>query len=262
MGWIDTHAHLADPSLFEQIDAVLERADRAGMEGILCVAVDLETSEQCLQIASNHAAVRASVGIHPNYVHQASSLDWDRVVRLANSPRTVALGESGLDKYWKDSPFELQLDFFARTWELSRQTDLPVIVHMRECEPEMLQALALEYKQKPLRGVMHSFSGSSETAMSCLEMGMYISFAGMLTYKKSVQLRETASRIPLDRLLVETDCPYLSPEPNRSKRPNEPAWLVHTAAVLAEIHGVDIGLLREATHQNSMRLFDRWNAHS
>lgn len=259
MGWIDTHAHLAEPTLFSQLDDVLQRAERAGVSGILCVAVDAETSQQVIQIASKHTMLRASVGIHPNYAHQASDEDWQRVVTLCGNDHVVALGETGLDRYWDDCPFDVQLNNFQRHWELSRRTGLPLIIHMRECEAEMLQALQEQSQRGELRGVMHSFAGSIETAMKCLEMGLYISFAGMLTYKKSVELREVAAKIPLDRVLVETDCPYLSPEPYRSKRPNEPAWVVQTATVLAKCYGMGTSELMNRTRENTLRLFSRWD---
>lgn len=260
MGWIDTHAHLADPHLMVQLDDVLIRARSANLEGVLCVAVDEETSQQCVELTLRSDMLRASVGIHPNYGQLASTHAWQTVEKLAENPRVVALGESGLDKYWDDCPFELQLEFFRKHWALSRATNLPVIVHMRDCEAEMLEALHAESAHGTLRGVMHSFAGSLDTALRCLDFGMYISFAGMLTYKKSVDLREVAKQIPLERLLVETDCPYLSPEPHRSKRPNEPAWVVHTARVLAEAKSISVNELMKHTHENTVALFSRWNA--
>ena len=260
MGWIDTHAHLADPHLEIQLDDVLVRARSANLDGVLCVAVDEETSQQCVELTSRSEMLRASVGIHPNYGQLASPHAWRTVEELAEHPRVVALGETGLDKYWDDCPFELQLEFFRKHWTLSRTTNLPVIVHMRECEAEMRNALQQEFAHGTLRGVMHSFSGSLETALRCLDFGMYISFAGMLTYKKSTELREVAKQIPLERLLVETDCPYLSPEPHRSKRPNEPAWVVHTARVLADTKSIPVSELMKYTRQNTMNLFSRWNS--
>ncbi|XZE36573.1 TatD family hydrolase [Pirellulaceae bacterium SH501] len=258
MGWFDTHAHLAEPSLRSQLADVLGRAQSSGLEGILCVAVDGETSRECLEIAQSHSMVRSSVGIHPNYAHQAKSGDWDLIASLANEPRVVALGETGLDKHWDDCPFPLQQSNFAAHWQLSRATGLPVIIHMRDCEEEMLAALESEYVHGRLNGVMHSFAGSLATAMKCLEMGLFVSFAGMLTYKKSVELREVAKQIPIERLLLETDCPYLSPEPNRSKRPNEPSWMVHTAKVLADVKSMEVVELRSITAENTKRLFARW----
>lgn len=258
MGWFDTHAHLAEPALRSQLADVLGRAQSSGLEGILCVAVDADTSRDCLEIARSSPMVRCSVGIHPNYAHQSKPGDWKMIELFAKEPLVVAVGETGLDKHWDDCPFPLQQTNFAAHWELSRATGLPVIIHMRDCEEEMLTALKSECTRGQLNGVMHSFAGSLATAMKCLEMGLFISFAGMLTYKKSLELREVAKQIPTERLLLETDSPYLSPEPNRSKRPNEPSWLVHTARVLAEVKSIDISELRSITAANTKRLFHRW----
>lgn len=258
MGWFDTHAHLAEPTLRGQLEDVLQRAQSNGLEGILCVAVDGETSVECLAIAQTHPMIRCSAGIHPNYAHQAKPEDWERIESLTAEPLVVALGETGLDKYWDDCPFAIQQANFESHWRLSRRTGLPVIIHMRGCEQEMLTALRAEYAYGRLNGVMHSFAGSLAAAMQCLEMGLFISFAGMLTYKKSQELREVAKQIPVESLLLETDSPYLSPEPHRSKRPNEPSWLVHTAKVLAEAKSLDLSELRAITASNSKRLFSRW----
>ena len=258
MGLIDTHAHLADKSLASQLTDVLDRAGKAGVTQMICVAVDAETAGQAIAIAEANPMVWASAGIHPNYAHEAAPDHWPQIVEHSNHSRVCALGETGLDLHWDDCPFEVQQANFERHWELSRQTDLPLIIHMRDCEREMLAALEKQAALKaPLRGVMHSFAGSTETAEQCLAHGLYISFAGMLTYKKSDELRKTAKTIPLDRLLVETDCPYLTPEPNRSKRPNEPAFVTHTAKCLAETIGISTKELGEITTENAKRLFWR-----
>ncbi len=257
MGLIDTHAHLADKSLFSQLDDVLARAKQAGVSQVICVAVDAETTNQAIAIAESNDAVWASVGVHPNYAHQATAEDWSSNIERTNHPKVCALGETGLDRHWDDCPFEIQQANFERHWKLSRETKLPLIIHMRDCEQEMLEALGKQAALGALRGVMHSFSGSTETAQECLEHGLYISFAGMLTYKKSEELRKTAKTIPLDRILVETDCPYLTPEPNRSRRPNEPSFVVHTAKCLAETLGISGKDLAEITTANAKRLFWR-----
>ena len=257
MGLIDTHAHLADKSLFNQLDQVLARANQAGVSQVICVAVDSETCHQAIAIAESNDGVWASVGIHPNYAHQASANDWSKIVEHTKHPRVCALGETGLDRHWDDCPFEIQQANFERHWQLSRDTSLPLIIHMRDCESEMLEELGNQSKNGRLRGVMHSFAGSTETAQQCLEHGLFISFAGMLTYKKSEELRKTAKTIPLDRILVETDCPYLTPEPNRSRRPNEPSYVIHTAKCLAETIGISSKELAEITTENAKRLFWR-----
>ncbi len=260
MGLVDTHAHLADKSLSNQLDDVLTRAKQAGVSEMICVAVDGETCLQAIAIAESQEGVWASVGIHPNYAHRASADDWDKIVEYTKRYRVCALGETGLDRHWDDCPFDVQQTNFERHWELSRESKLPVIIHMRDCEPEMVVALENQSTNGTLLGVMHSFSGTTETAQKCLSLGLYISFAGMLTYKKSEELRKTAKTIPLDRILVETDCPYLTPEPNRSRRPNEPAFVVHTAKCLAETIGISSKELTRITTENAKRLFWRMNS--
>lgn len=258
MGWIDTHAHLNDPDLLTQFDDVIARAMNAGLEGILCVAVDEATSRGSVELAKRSDFLRASVGIHPNYAHQASESDWNSIQGLVDHPRVVAIGETGLDLYWDDCPFERQLENFRAHWQLSRTTDLPVIIHMRDCQNEMLTALRHERRHGLLRGVMHSFTGSLDAALECIDMGLYVSFAGMITFKKSAELREVAARLPADRILIETDSPYLTPEPFRGKRPNEPSFLVHTAQVLAEAQNMSLQAFMDCSRGNSRSLFARW----
>ncbi len=260
MGLIDTHAHLADKSLFNQLEEVLSRAAKVGVSQVICVAVDLETSDEAIAIAESRESVWASVGIHPNYAHQASAGDWIKITGYTKRPRVCALGETGLDRHWDDCPFEIQQASFEKHWQLSRETNLPLIIHMRDCEPEMLEALEKQSAHGLLQGVMHSFAGSTNTAQQCVSLGLFISFAGMITYKKSEELRKTAKTIPLDRILVETDCPYLTPEPNRSRRPNEPSLVVHTAKCLAESIGISAKELAEITTENAKRLFWRMNS--
>ena len=163
--------------------------------------------------------VSAAVGIQPNYVAEAAAGDWDQVVRLAEANKVVALGETGLDRYWDYTPFSVQEDYFDRHLRLSQQTSLPFIVHMRECGDDILRMLTEARRRGELQGVMHSFTGDAELANACLELGLYISFAGMVTFKKSAALRSVATQIPADRILIETDAPYLSPHPKRSPQP-------------------------------------------
>ena len=257
MELFDTHAHLND-EIFDAIrDDVISRAQAAGVCTILCVATTAATSRKCVALSEQYPSLYASVGIHPNYCHEAAMHDWDEVVALSGQSRVVALGETGLDRYWNHAPIEMQRDYFDRHIRLSQSTGLPFIVHLRDCDQDVLEALREARRRGPLRGVMHSFSGRAETAAECLEMGMHISFAGMLTYKKSEELRRIASTIPDDRLLVETDSPYLSPHPLRSQRPNEPALVVHTATCLAEVRGMELADLAQLTTRNARRLFAR-----
>lgn len=267
--WTDTHAHLADDALGHRTDEILSLCKTAGVNRVVCVGVDAASSAHAVRIATDSAskredgpvhdavAVWASAGMHPNYVHLEQAGDWDSIVSLSAHPNVCALGETGLDRYWDDCPFPLQQQSFARHWALSRETGLPVIIHSRDCDEEMLIALREESRHGPLRGVMHSFCGSAEMARECVAMGLYISFSGMLTYKKNELLRSIAAGIPLDRLLVETDAPYLSPEPVRAHRPNLPSLVLHTGHVLAQCFHLSDARMAEITTENALRLFSR-----
>jgi TatD DNase family protein len=255
MPLIDTHAHLADEAFSETIQDVVARAQQAGVEKILCVGTTAKSSQHSIELAQQFASVFASVGIHPNYAHQASEQDWMKIQSLATQPKVVALGETGLDRYWDDCPWENQLENFHRHWQLSRESKLPVIIHSRDCDDEMVEQLTMASQSGRLLGVMHAFSGSWKMAEACLNLGLYISFAGMVTYKKSVDLRSVADRVPLDRILVETDSPYLSPEPKRSARPNEPAHVAYTAEYLAKSRGMSLKEFSKVTSDNAYRLF-------
>ncbi len=251
---IDTHAHLDDEQFDPDRDAVIERALAAGVETMIAVGTTAPTSAKCAEIAARYPSVFAAVGIQPNYTAQAAPEDWDRVVELSRAGRVVALGETGLDRYWDYAPLNMQRDYFDRHLRLSQTTDLPFIVHTRESDAEVLAMLREARQRGLLRGVMHSFTGTIETAVECMEMGLFISFAGMVTFKKSQALRDVAKQIPADRILIETDSPYLSPHPLRGKR-NEPAHLTHTASCLAEVRGVPLQQFIAETTENARRLF-------
>jgi TatD DNase family protein len=253
--WIDTHAHLDDERFQGDLPAVLERAATSGLEHIVVVATTALDSPRCVELASRHPLLRATVGIQPNHVAEASPTAWDEVVTLSARPEVVALGETGLDRHWDYTPFPQQEDYFARHLELARKLKLAVVIHCREAEADTVRMLRADFdKHGPVRAVMHSFTGDLATAQACVEMGCYISFAGMLTYKNAQALRDVAARMPLDRVLVETDCPYLAPVPHRGQR-NEPAHVVHTGATLAQTLGVAVEALADQTTRNARALF-------
>ena len=252
---IDTHCHLTEPRLYGQLEAVLERAMKMGVSQMIAVGTTAESSRQAVEIAERFPQVHASVGIHPTYCHETKSGDWEQIVELSRHPRVVALGETGLDLYWKECPLELQQQSFHRHWRLSFETQLPVIIHMRECTKEVIAAIQKASKEGQVRGVLHSFAESWETAQTLLGLGLYISFAGMVTYKNADALREVASKIPGDRILVETDSPYLSPEPFRAKRPNEPEMVVHTAKRIASARQMSFADFADLTTMNAQSLF-------
>jgi TatD DNase family protein len=255
--FFDTHAHLADDQLAGDVAAVISRAHAAGVAYMLSVGTDLDSSRQCLALARSHESVLASAGIHPNHALEAAPGDWDEVARLAGEDAVVALGETGLDLYWKDVPLPVQQDYFDRHIRLSEQLHKPLVIHLRETAAEILAMLREARQRGPLLGVMHSFTGTAEQAAQFLELGLSISFAGMVTYKKSDDLRAVAATIPANRILIETDSPYLSPEPHRGQRPNEPARVVHTAACLAQVRGVPLDEFARQTTANALAVFQR-----
>ncbi len=254
MRLFDSHCHLNQPEFDADRAELIARAVAAGVETMVTVGYSLASSEASVRLAAEHPALYAAVGIQPNDTAQAAAADWDAIVRLAEAPRVVALGETGLDRYWETSPLPLQQDYFDRHLRLSQQLGLPFIVHTRESDAEVLEMLRAARQRGPLSGVMHSFTGTAETAGECVALGMYVSFAGMVTFKKSDALRAVAAEIPAERILIETDAPYLSPHPLRGKR-NEPAHLVHTAHCLAAVRGVPVEEFAAQTTANARRLF-------
>ena len=255
---IDTHAHLDDERFAADLADVLARAAAAGVGPIVTIGTSAESSRRAVGLAERHPLLVASVGIQPNHAAEAAPGDWDEVVRLAEHPRVVALGETGLDRHWDFTPFPIQEDYFARHLDLARRHGLPVVIHCREAEADVVRMLRADYdRHGPVRGVMHSFTGDASAAEACLAMGLYLSFAGMVTYKNADDLRAVAAGVPLDRLLAETDSPYLTPVPLRGKVPrNEPAHIVHTVACLARIKGVSPAELAAQTTANARRLFN------
>ncbi|HID77724.1 MAG TPA: TatD family deoxyribonuclease [Planctomycetaceae bacterium] len=258
MSYIDTHAHLDLPEFDEDRDAVLMRARQAGVEAVICPGIEAESSRAAVELAERYEDVFAAVGIQPNYGAQAGPDAWPHVTALAEHPKAVAIGETGLDRHWDFTPFDLQREYFRRHLQLAQKLDRPVIVHCREAEAEVLEMLDEATGSGPVQGVMHAFSGGPELAEACLERGMYVSFAGAVTYrnKKFQGLHQAARLVPADRLLVETDSPYLVPHPLRGKlKRNEPRQIVHTAAWLAQLRGEDAEALAARCAANARRLF-------
>jgi TatD DNase family protein len=255
MELFDTHVHLDDELFHGEVSAVVQRARDASVFTLLTVGTTRASSEMTVQIAREFPHVYAAVGIQPNYGGQTTPDDWDRIRELARDPRVRAIGETGLDAYWDFTPFDVQQRLFAAHLRLSQETSLPVIVHMRDCGAATVEMLKAAHAHGPLCGVMHSFTGTIEVAQECLALGLHISFAGMVTFKKASELREIARGIPEDRIVLETDSPYLAPHPHRGHKPNEPAWLVHTAQCLADVRSVPLDVLAAITTANAQRLF-------
>lgn len=251
---IDTHAHLQESDLRSDLNAVLKRAKLAGISQIVAIGTTAVDSAEVVEIASGFSGIFAAVGVQPNNVSEAKASDWERIVSLAGLGRVVAIGETGLDRYWDRVPFEDQQAWFDRHLTLAHERDLPVVIHCRDCERDIVSQLST--LNRPIRGVLHSFTGNWDDAEAFLALGLYLSFAGMVTFanKKLDVLREVAERMPLNRLLLETDSPYLSPHPYRGKR-NEPARVLFTAGKIAEIRRISLAELALATTANACELF-------
>lgn len=250
----DTHAHLNVDTFDDSVGDVVQRAKDAGLVGITVIGIDVATSRRACDLAAEYPGyLFAAVGIQPNSVSEAEDGDFKIIEELAGYPGVRAIGETGLDCYWDRAPIELQHDYFERHLQLCRDTSLPMVIHMRESGDLIVEQLRRQSSVPP--GIMHSFTGDVELAQKCLSMDLHISFAGMVTFKKSDDLREVAAMVPADRLLVETDSPYLSPEPLRGKRPNEPARVEHTLRCIAEVRGISADELAKQTTDNAKRLF-------
>jgi TatD DNase family protein len=256
--YFDTHAHLDQAEFDADRGEVVARARAAGVAAILCPAVSAASSRAVVQLAERYDLL-AAVGIHPNSTHEAAPDDWRQIVAMLGQPRVVALGETGLDRYWDFAPIPLQQEYLDRHLRLGQERDLPVILHCRDAQDDLLASLRAAAARGPIRGVVHAFSGDAAFAAECLVLGLHISFAGSVTYsnKKMEPLRGAARTIPADRLLLETDSPYLTPQAFRGKQKrNEPACVVHTAALLAQLRGVPLDQLAAETTANAQRLFN------
>jgi len=253
---VDSHCHLDFPEFEADLDAVVARARNAGIGCILTICTRATAIGKTLAIAERYDDVYAAVGIHPHNVEEQGVFSVDEIAAWTEHSKVVGIGETGLDYFYEHSPREEQRESFRAHIAAARSAGLPIIVHSRDAEEETLEILAEEQGKGAFAGVIHCFSGSAAFAEGALALGMSISLAGILTFKKAEDLRKTAGKIPLERLLVETDSPYLAPIPKRGKR-NEPAFVAHTAALLAEIKGVAPAELAAITTENFFRLFSR-----
>ena len=249
---IDSHVHLDARQFTGEVDEIIRRAREAGVEKMIQIGCDLESSEFAIELSRKNESIFPAIGFHPSDL-QNFDQNEEQWIRLVAEPAVVAIGEIGLDYHWDHFPHEEQKRIFLRQIDVAKQFHKPIIVHDREAHGDMMEILKKEAKY--LRGgVMHCFSGSWEMAKLCLQWGFYISFAGPLTFPKSNKLKEIASLVPLDRVLIETDCPYLAPQAYRGKR-NEPAYVVEQAKAIAAIGQISVEEAANLTRINTETLF-------
>jgi TatD DNase family protein len=253
---VDSHCHLDFPDYAGKVDEVLARARAAGVSVCISIGTELKRFPGVKAVAEAHADVWCSVGVHPHESEKELLDDEAALVAEAAHPKVVGIGETGLDYYYEHSPRQPQQANFRSHIAAARRTGLPVIVHTRDAEDDTIAILREEMAKGRFTGLIHCFTGTQKLADAALEMGLYISVSGIATFKNSSALREVIKSVPLDRLLVETDAPYLAPVPHRGKT-NEPAFVVHTAAMLAELKSVPETELAAATTENFFRLFSK-----
>ncbi|MGM9567759.1 MAG: TatD family hydrolase [Clostridia bacterium] len=251
----DTHAHLNDDAFAEDAEAALTRALDAGVTKINIVGCDPEMSAKAVEMAEKYDAVYAVVGIHPSDADKYDDVVEEQLRRWAALEKVVAIGEIGLDYHFEDDvDHDIQREVFRRQLRLASELDLPIVIHSRDAMEDTVRIIREEQPEGGFKGVFHCFSGSWEQAKICLDLGFYIGFDGPLTFKNSKKLPKVASEMPLDRLLIETDCPYMAPEPVRGRR-NEPAYVKHIAAKVSELRGISIEEAERASYENGCRLF-------
>ncbi len=256
--FIDSHAHLDSADFDSDRPAVIERAKAAGVTRVLAIGSGTGpgTLDCAIKLAEAFDGLDASIGIHPHEAALATEDDFRLLAELAEHPAVIAWGEIGLDFHYDHSPRDVQREVFARQLKLAAERRLPVIIHTREAEEETLKVLQENWGQPEIGGILHCYSGSLELAQAGLEMGFWVSFSGMLTFPKAHNVREVAQEVPMERLLIETDAPFLAPVPHRGKR-NEPSFVVETAKVLAQLKGTSIEVIGRQTSENYRRLFNQ-----
>jgi TatD DNase family protein len=251
---IDTHAHVHIDRFDADRDAVLERAREAGVERIVNIGYDLPSSRASIELAARYPQVFATAGIQPHYAIETRSAQLDELRELLGAPKIVALGEIGLDYHHNRAPHAAQHDLFRDQLAIARELGLPVVIHARDAQEDIVRILS--ESARGLTVVMHAFSGDWSYASACLDLGAYLSLAGPVTFTKAVELHEVARRVPLDRLLIETDCPYLAPHPHRGKR-NEPAYVRLVGERIADLRGVSTDALFDAVWSNAHQAFTK-----
>lgn len=253
---VDSHCHLDFPDFAAELDAVVERARAAGVGSMLTISTRVAKFPSILAIAERYPDVFCTVGTHPHNAGEEPDVSVGDLVSLSRHPRCVGIGEAGLDYHYDRAPRDVAKAVLRTHIAAARDTGLPLVIHSRDCDEDMIAILEQEHAAGPFKAVLHCFSSGVDLARAGVRLGLYVSFSGILTFRKSDDLRAIAAEVPLERLLVETDAPYLAPMPFRGKR-NEPAYVVHTAAILAKVKGLSAERMQAVTTDNFFRLFDK-----
>jgi TatD DNase family protein len=253
---VDHHCHLDFPDFADDLDGVVDRARAAGVGTMVTISTRIRQFDKVLAVAERFPDVYCSVGTHPHNAHEELDISESEIEHLAAHPKVVAIGEAGLDYHYQHSTPEAQAEGFRRHIAVARSTGLPLEIHTREADEDTIRILEDEHAKGPFPALLHCYTGGAELARRAVELGLHVSFTGVVTFKKSDALREIANNVPLDRILVETDAPFLAPAPFRGKT-NEPAYVVHTAAALAEVRGLSAEDFANATTDNFFRLFKK-----
>lgn len=253
---VDSHCHLTFPDFKDDLLDIFARAKGNGVGLMLTISTKLAEAPIVQSLADEHAQVYCTVGVHPHEAEQDADVTAAQLIDLAQHDKTVGIGETGLDYFYEHSPRAEQRNAFRAHIAAARETQLPLIVHARDADDEIIEILQDEYKQGAFPGLIHCFSSGRALAEAALDIGFYVSLSGILTFKKAQELRDIARDVPLDRLLVETDAPYLAPVPKRGKR-NEPSFVAHTAQCLADVKGIGADELAAQTTENFFRLFNK-----
>jgi TatD DNase family protein len=253
---VDSHCHLDFPDFATERDAIVARARAAGIGRMLTISTRVKRQAQIVEIAERYPDVFGTVGTHPQHVDEEMDVTADTLIALTKHPKIVAIGEAGLDYHYDTGPRENQAKSFREHIAAARKTGLPLVIHSRQCDADMAALLREEAGKGAFGAVLHCFTGGRDLAFTAVELGHYIGFTGILTFKNSAELREIAKALPADRILVETDAPYLAPVPYRGKR-CEPAFVAETAKVLAEVRGVSAEEIARQTTENFFRLFSK-----
>lgn len=253
---IDSHCHLDFPQLSEDLAGVLLRAREAGIERMVTISTRVRKLDVIRQIAEAHEPVYHSVGTHPHQADEEDGITAEEIIALCDGPKVVAVGEAGLDYHYDYGSPVAQKRGFETHITVAQETGLPLIIHTREAEDDTAEILTRRMKEKPFKAVLHCYTGTERLAKIGVELGLYVSFSGILTFKRSDELRAVAATVPLDRLIVETDAPYLAPQAHRGKT-NEPSYVVHTARTLGEVKGVSFEEIAQITRENTYRFYDR-----